>query len=118
MASFDMMEPATTEFASSSKFKVFTRSDIDRLPQLLALPEEVRLSMKAVAAVLPFRVNNYVVDELIDWDNIPDDPIYQLTFPAARDAREKRLRADARARSERRVPGDYRGSRRERSRTR
>jgi KamA family protein len=37
--------------------------------------------MKAVAAVLPFRVNNHVVEELIDWSNIPDDPIYQLTFP-------------------------------------
>ena len=37
--------------------------------------------MKAVSAVLPFRVNSYVVEELIDWGNIPDDPIYQLTFP-------------------------------------
>ena len=37
--------------------------------------------MKAVAAVLPFRVNNYVLDQLIDWSNIPDDPIFQLTFP-------------------------------------
>jgi KamA family protein len=40
--------------------------------------------MKAVAAVLPFRVNNYVIDELIDWSDIPHDPIYQLTFPQAR----------------------------------
>jgi KamA family protein len=37
--------------------------------------------MKAVAAVLPFRVNDYIVEELIDWSNIPDDPIFQLTFP-------------------------------------
>ena len=37
--------------------------------------------MKAVASVLPFRVNNYVVEDLIDWANIPDDPMYQLTFP-------------------------------------
>ncbi len=37
--------------------------------------------MKAVSAVLPFRVNNYVIQDLIDWNNIPDDPIYQLTFP-------------------------------------
>jgi KamA family protein len=37
--------------------------------------------MKAVAAVLPFRVNNYVVEQLIDWSDIPADPIYQLTFP-------------------------------------
>ena len=37
--------------------------------------------MNAVARVLPFRVNNYVVDDLIDWSNIPADPMYQLTFP-------------------------------------
>jgi KamA family protein len=29
---------------------------------------------------MPFRVNNYIIEELIDWDNIPDDPIFQLTF--------------------------------------
>jgi len=34
-----------------------------------------------VSRVLPFRVNSYVLDELIDWDRIPDDPIYRLTFP-------------------------------------
>lgn len=37
--------------------------------------------MKVVAKVLPFRVNQYVIDELIDWNNIPADPIFQLTFP-------------------------------------
>ena len=37
--------------------------------------------MKAVASVLPFRVNNYVLEELIDWSDIPNDPMYQLTFP-------------------------------------
>jgi len=31
--------------------------------------------------VLPFRVNNYVVDHLIDWKKIPEDPIFQLSFP-------------------------------------
>ncbi len=34
-----------------------------------------------MAHVLPFRVNSYVVDQLIDWERIPDDPIFQLTFP-------------------------------------
>jgi KamA family protein len=37
--------------------------------------------MKAVSTVFPFRVNGYVVDELIDWSKVPDDPIYRLTFP-------------------------------------
>ncbi len=37
--------------------------------------------MEIVAHVLPFRVNQYVVDELIDWERAPNDPIFQLTFP-------------------------------------
>jgi len=63
------------------RFRAFTRKDIDRIPQLQRLSEAERLSMKAVSAVLPFRVNNYVVEELIDWSDLPRDPIFQLTFP-------------------------------------
>ncbi|MGA0099009.1 MAG: lysine 2,3-aminomutase, partial [Steroidobacteraceae bacterium] len=54
---------------------------MDRIRQLEGLSERRRLAMRAVAQVLPFRTNRYVTDELIDWDNIPDDPIFQLTFP-------------------------------------
>lgn len=30
---------------------------------------------------MPFKVNNYVLDELIDWSNLDNDPIYKLVFP-------------------------------------
>jgi KamA family protein len=62
-------------------FKVFTRRDLDRIPQLQRFGNDELLAMKAVACVLPFRVNQYVCDELIDWDHVPEDPIFQLTFP-------------------------------------
>ena len=62
-------------------FKVFTQRDLERIPQLANLPAEQRFEMKVVSSVLPFRVNQYVIDELIDWSNIPADPIFQLTFP-------------------------------------
>jgi KamA family protein len=62
-------------------FQVFTRRDLDRIPQLERFGADWLLAMKAVAHVLPFRVNNYVIDELIDWDKAPDDPMFQLTFP-------------------------------------
>jgi KamA family protein len=55
--------------------------DLAELPQLKRLPDETRKAMDTVAHVLPFRANDYVVEELIDWSNIPDDPIFQLTFP-------------------------------------
>lgn len=34
-----------------------------------------------MSAVLPFRVNSYVVEDLIEWADVPDDPIFRLTFP-------------------------------------
>jgi len=63
------------------KIELYEIKDIERLPQLQKLSTADRLAMKAVAQVLPFRVNNYVVEELIDWEKIPDDPIFRLTFP-------------------------------------
>lgn len=65
----------------NERFKVFTERQFDQIRQIQRLPEAQRFAMRVVANVLPFRVNQYVVDQLIDWDDIPDDPIFQLTFP-------------------------------------
>ena len=62
------------------KMKFYGIKDIEKIPQLQNLDFEERFNLKVVSHVLPFRTNNYVIEELIDWDNIPDDPIYQLTF--------------------------------------
>lgn len=51
------------------------------LPQVQRLDATVRRDIEVVSSVLPFKVNNYVLDELIDWDRAPDDPLYRLTFP-------------------------------------
>lgn len=63
------------------EYRVFTERDFDKIPQLQQLPDELRTQMRMVANVMPFRVNQYVIDELIDWDDVPNDPIFQLTFP-------------------------------------
>jgi len=62
-------------------FRVHTPRDLDRLTAVHHLPADQRFAMKVVSTVLPFRVNDYVVEDLIDWSNVPDDPIFQLTFP-------------------------------------
>ena len=80
----DMKSRAQIDEANSedvSHYKVYTAKQWDKIPQLQRLPEEMRLQMQAVAQVLPFRVNQYVIDHLIDWDNVPHDPMFQLTFP-------------------------------------
>ena len=45
------------------------------------MSEETQFEMEVVGNVLPFKTNNYVVEQLIDWDNVPNDPMYVLTFP-------------------------------------
>ncbi|KAI9877109.1 MAG: hypothetical protein M1830_004760 [Pleopsidium flavum] len=35
----------------------------------------------AAAHVFPMRVNNHVAEDLIDWSNVPEDPMFQLAFP-------------------------------------
>lgn len=72
---------AITHPVENVAFKAYTQRDLERIAPLAALSEAQRFEMKVVSAVLPFRVNQYVIDELIDWRNIPHDPIYQLTFP-------------------------------------
>lgn len=81
------LSPRAAETLSSAElfepvpFKVYTQRDLDRIPQLSKLSAEQRFEMKVVSSVLPFRVNQYVIDELIDWDTVPEDPLFQLTFP-------------------------------------
>lgn len=74
-------EEYTELFNEPQRFKVYTERQLDQIAQVQRLPEEKRFAMRVVANVLPFRVNQYVIDELIDWTNIPEDPIFQLTFP-------------------------------------
>nr|WP_222936839.1 lysine 2,3-aminomutase [Streptomonospora sp. PA3] len=68
---------------SGRRFRAYTTKHLDELTARAGLGEAERLAVRAVATVLPFRVNSYVVDELIDWDAAPDDPIYRLVFPQA-----------------------------------
>lgn len=63
------------------KFQVYTANKLDRIEALERLPEDMRFEMRVVASVLPFRVNEYVIEELIDWARVPDDPLFQLVFP-------------------------------------
>ncbi len=63
------------------KFTPYSQRNLHRIEPLKRLSEDEMLNIKAAAAVFPFRVNNYVIEELIDWNRIPEDPIYQMTFP-------------------------------------
>ncbi|MDO7726910.1 MAG: lysine 2,3-aminomutase, partial [Nitrosopumilus sp.] len=66
---------------NAPNMKSYTLSNFRKLPQIQQLSEEKQFEMEVVGNVLPFKANNYVVEQLIDWNNIPNDPIFVLTFP-------------------------------------
>jgi len=65
------------------RFRAYSVKHLDELTERAGLSADERLAVRAVATVLPFRTNEYVVEHLIDWDAAPDDPIYRLVFPQA-----------------------------------
>jgi KamA family protein len=46
-----------------------------------SVPREIVRDIEIAGQVLPFKTNNYVADELIDWDHVESDPIFTLNFP-------------------------------------
>lgn len=67
--------------ASPRPYRMLSARDLPDIGKRYGLGVELQESIELAAQVLPFRVNSYVLDELIDWDRAPDDPMFQLTFP-------------------------------------
>jgi len=67
--------------STGRRFRAYTVKHLDMLTTRAGLDANERLAVRAVATVLPFRTNEYVVEHLINWDAAPDDPIYRLVFP-------------------------------------
>lgn len=64
------------------KYQAWSLPNFLKIPQVKTYLSEGEIkAIRTVGSVLPFKVNNYVIEELIDWNNIPNDPIFQLTFP-------------------------------------
>ncbi|MCT6777196.1 KamA family radical SAM protein [Streptomyces rubiginosohelvolus] len=61
--------------------KHYANERLARLALDRGMPEPYVRDLRVVGSVLPFKVNEYVADELIDWSAAPDDPIFRLTFP-------------------------------------
>ena len=66
---------------SSPPIQSVTLANLRKLPQIENFSEEQIFEMEVVGNVLPFKANNYVIEQLIDWDNVPGDPMFNLTFP-------------------------------------
>ncbi len=63
------------------QYKAYTKSNFRSIPQLNTLSPEQQNDIEVVSHILPFKVNNFITEHLIDWTNVPEDPIFKLTFP-------------------------------------
>ncbi|HMN23219.1 MAG TPA: lysine 2,3-aminomutase [Ignavibacteriaceae bacterium] len=63
------------------KYNSFMLHNFRNIPQVQLISSEIIEAIEVVGSVLPFKTNNYVVDNLIDWNNVPNDSMFKLTFP-------------------------------------
>ncbi|MGP2436205.1 KamA family radical SAM protein [Streptomyces sp. JW3] len=75
------MSAMATGVLEASRFRAQGPHQLDDIANRYGLSADIRDTVRAVSRVLPFRVNDYVLSELIDWDRVPDDPMFQLVFP-------------------------------------
>lgn len=66
---------------TKKEYQAFSLHNFRNIPQLSLLPESELEAIEVVGQVLPFKANNYVTEELINWNDAPNDPIFTLTFP-------------------------------------
>ena len=70
-------------------YKSYSLNNFREIPQIENLTEEQKFNIEVVGTVLPFKTNNYVVDELINWDKFEKDPFFILNFPQKKMLDEK-----------------------------
>ncbi len=63
------------------KYLSYMLHNFKNIPQIKNLEQNYIDDIEIVGSVLPFKTNNYVVENLIDWSKVPDDPMFKLTFP-------------------------------------
>jgi len=69
------------EVMTEINYKAYSLHNFRSIPEMKLLSEEELFDIEVVGHVLPFKVNNYVIDELIDWTDYRHDAMFRLTFP-------------------------------------
>ena len=63
------------------KIQFYTLQNFRSIPKMNGINESIKRDIETVGRVLPFKTNNYVIDELINWEKVETDPIFTLNFP-------------------------------------
>lgn len=67
--------------AETARYRVYGARQLGDIANRYSMPADLLETIRLTAEVLPFRVNEYVLSELVDWCRVPEDPIFQLLFP-------------------------------------
>ncbi len=63
------------------RYKAYSLANFRDIPQMAGVSEAIKFDIEVVGQVLPFKTNTFVVDHLIDWSRVPEDPLFVLNFP-------------------------------------
>lgn len=63
------------------RYRAYGPHHLSEIANRFSLDAEFLRNAQLICRVLPFRVNDYVLSEMIDWGAIPEDPMFQLLFP-------------------------------------
>ncbi|MCY4303477.1 MAG: hypothetical protein OXC62_01620 [Aestuariivita sp.] len=66
---------------TQTTYKALGIHHLSHIAEIGHLSKEQIHNIRIVGQVFPFRTNRYVLTELINWNKIPNDPIYRLVFP-------------------------------------
>lgn len=72
---------ATRRAPPSKDFKAYHARSLREIPQISRLGRTLVDEIELASQVFPLKVNNYVLDHLIRWDEAPDDPLFRAVFP-------------------------------------
>jgi L-lysine 2,3-aminomutase len=59
----------------------YNNTNFKETPYYQLLSKDLKEEFDVLTNVFHFKINNYVSEHLIDWSNIPNDPIFRLVFP-------------------------------------
>ena len=71
----------TSSLESFEKYRPWTRNQLAELANKHPEFSEVLTDVQMASRVFPFRLSSHVIDNLIKWGNLRDDPFFHLLIP-------------------------------------
>ena len=67
--------------SSANRFQAYGPRRLADIAAKYGLDAQMHETVRLFSLVLPFQVNEYLLTQLIDWQNAADDPMFHLFFP-------------------------------------